>query len=226
MITADQLRRRSLPSSYRSDGYDRAQVDHYLDLAAATLASVEQGTPGATAAARMLLREVRGARFAPRTSGAGYASPEVEALRAGVVAALEAYASPEAPAATSAASPTAVPGAPAATSAVAVPTPSPATPVPDARLGSPGTPVPDARLGAPARGAAAPARAGGAPIGGHGELSAFDLVMRVQSGRTALLASRGERIVVRTPDGTLHAIDGVEATASGVELRLGRSGVS
>lgn len=214
MITADQLRRRSLPSSYRSDGYDRAQVDHYLDLAAATLASVEQGTPGATTAARMLLREVRGARFAPRTSGAGYASPEVEALRAGVVAALEAYAGPEAPAATSAASPTAVPGAPAATSAVTVPTPSPATP------------VPDARLGAPARGAAAPARAGGAPIGGHGELSAFDLVMRVQSGRTALLASRGERIVVRTPDGTLHAIDGVEATASGVELRLGRSGVS
>ncbi|MFI2753992.1 DivIVA domain-containing protein [Cellulomonas sp. P22] len=188
MITADQLRRRSLPSSYRSDGYDRAQVDHYLDLAAATLASVEQGTPGATAAAQMLLREVRGARFAARTSGAGYASPEVEALRAGVVATLEAYVGTDDAAA-----------AEPATSPTAVPAPGPA----------------------PTRGAAAPARPTGAPTGSHDELSAFDLVMRVQSGRTALLASRGERIVVRTPDGALHAIDGVEATADGVELRLG-----
>lgn len=94
MITADQLRRRTLSSSYRSDGYDRSQVDHYLELAAATLAAVEEGRPGARAAATMLLREVRDARFGARTSGAGYASAEVEALRNGVVAALESYVGP------------------------------------------------------------------------------------------------------------------------------------
>ncbi|MCC2307765.1 hypothetical protein [Cellulomonas chengniuliangii] len=192
MITADQLRRRTLSSSCRSDGYDRSQVDHYMELAAATLSAIEEGRPGANAAATMLLREVRDARFGARRSGAGYASAEVEALRSGVVAALEAYVG-AAPASTDPRSPASLP---AAGETVA---PTPAQQPTRTTWSVPA---------APAATAAA------------GTLSAFDLIMRVQSGRTTLMASRGERIVVRTSSGTLHAIESVEATPDGVLLTL------
>ncbi|MDM8085272.1 DivIVA domain-containing protein [Cellulomonas cellasea] len=198
MITADQLRRRALSSSYRSDGYDQSQVDHYLELAAATLSALEEGRSGSSTAATMLLREMKTAKFGPRRSGAGYASSEVEALRTGVVAALEAYVGSTAPAAGAA--------RPQAAAPAVHPTPTPtATP--------PAQPAP--------RPAAQPATSptpGG--YGAHGELGAFDLIMRVQSGRTTLMATRGERIVVQTASGALHAIESVEATPDGVVLNL------
>lgn len=201
MITADQLRRRTLSSSYRSDGYDRSQVDHYLELAAATLAAVEEGRPGARAAATMLLREVRDARFGARTSGAGYASAEVEALRSGVVAALESYVGP-AEASTDPRSPASLPTP--GEGAAPEPTPAPAL-----------QPTPTAwSVPAPA------APTAPTPAATAGTLGAFDLIMRVQSGRTTLMATRGERIVVRTASGTLHAIESIEATPDGVLLTL------
>lgn len=200
MITADQLRRRALSSSYRSDGYDQSQVDHYLELAAATLSALEEGRSGSSTAATMLLREMKTAKFGPRRSGAGYASSEVEALRTGVVAALEAYVGATAPAAEAA--------RPQAAAPAVHPTPTATPPAqPPAQ--------PPAR---PAAQPAASATPGG--YGTHGELGAFDLIMRVQSGRTTLMATRGERIVVQTASGALHAIESVEATPDGVVLNL------
>ncbi|WP_147525062.1 DivIVA domain-containing protein [Cellulomonas timonensis] len=199
MITADQLRRRALSSSYRSDGYDQTQVDHYLELAAATLSALEEGRPGASTAATMLLREMKTAKFGPRRSGAGYASTEVEALRTGVVAALEAYVGSTAPATSTGASPAHLP--PATTSSSAATTPATPNPTPHA---SPAT----ARVTAPT------------VVSAYRELSAFDLIMRVQSGRTTLMATRGERVVVQTASGALHAIGSVEDTPDGVVLNL------
>ena len=194
MITADQLRRRALSSNYRSDGYDQSQVDHYLDLAAATLSALEEGRSGASTAATVLLREMSTAQFGRRRSGAGYASTEVEALRAGVVAALEAYVGSTGPAPRDATPAAAAPVVAAVHPAAQTPAPAPA---PSALA----TPAPAAR-------------------DAHGELGAFDLIMRVQSGRTTLMATRGERIVVQTASGALHAIGSVEDTPDGVVLNL------
>lgn len=191
VITADQLRRRVLSSSYRSDRYDRAEVDRYLDLATETLASLEAGRSGSESAATMLLHAVRDVPFEARVSGAGYDAVQVEALRAGVVAALETYLGQDAAPIPASIEPT--PSAPTAVTAVTPQAPPPA----QVRREHGGPPAPG--------------------------LSAFDLVMRVQSARTTLLGTQAtsgatERLVLQTPDGTLCAVTRVETTTDGIVL--------
>ncbi|MGW6131027.1 DivIVA domain-containing protein [Cellulomonas sp. NPDC055163] len=227
MITAEQLRRRRLSTTYRSDGYDAAQVDLYLDLAAETLASLEAARAGSAGAAQMLLRELRTATFPSRTSGSGYESAQVEALRAGVVAALEAHTG------TAGATPTPVRGGPSPTAPteVAPTTPTP-TPVPAAlRAGEPApTPslapvLPTPPLGRPAPGESlgsvgtlGSVVGWGSPSGERGSLSAYELVVQLQTARTQLLGAATDRLVLRTATGELLGVAAVEATEEGVRL--------
>lgn len=201
MITAEQLRRRRLATSYRSDGYDAPQVDLYLDLAAETLASLEAGRPGSADAAQMLLRELRTAVFAPRVSGAGYEQTQVDALRAGVVAALEEHTG----------TPPRLAGAAADTSHATSPPP----PAPARTSTAPGVPT----LGAHGPLGSLGAVVGwGSPTTSGGGLGAYDLVVRLQTARTQLLGASVDRLVLRTAQGELLAVTGVEATADGVTL--------
>lgn len=210
MITAEQLRRRRLATSYRSDGYDAPQVDLYLDLAAETLASLEAGRPGSTDAAQMLLRELRTAAFAPRVSGAGYEQTQVDALRAGVVAALEEHTGTPPRLAGAAAD---APHAAAPTSPTSATPPEPTAP---ARTSTaPGVPT----LGAHGPLGSLGAVVGwGSPTTSGGGLGAYDLVVRLQTARTQLLGASVDRLVLRTAQGELLAVTSVEATADGVAL--------
>lgn len=229
MITAEQLRRRGLRTTYRSDGYDAAQVDLYLDLAAETLASVEAGRAGSPGAAQMLLREIRTATFPGRTSGAGYESAQVEALRAGVVAALEQHVGTAATAGGPPVGP--VGSTPASSDPAAVPASSdpvavPAAPLPDAPATTPSL-VPvltQAPLGRPAPGQSLGsvgtlgAVAWGSPSDGRGALSAYELVVQLQSARTQLLGAANDRLVLRTASGELLGVASVGAGDGGVVL--------
>lgn len=231
MITAEQLRRRRLSTTYRSDGYDAAQVDLYLDLAAETLASLEAGRAGSAGAAQMLLRELRTATFPGRTSGSGYGSAQVEALRAGVVAALESHtggteAAP--PAVSGAPTPEGSAPAPSAPAASAsAPTTVPAVPAGDEPALIPSlTPVlPAAPLGRPAAGESlgsvgtlGSVVGWGSPSGERGSLTAYQLVVQLQTARTQLLGAATDRLVLRTASGELLGVVAVEATERGVLL--------
>jgi len=209
VITAEQLRRRRLSTTYRSDGYDAAQVDLYLDLAAETLASLEAGRAGSAGAAQMLLRELRTATFPGRTSGSGYESAQVEALRAGVVAALETHVGTSS--APSALAPATVPAAPL-TDAPAT-TLSLAPVVPGGPLG---LPAPGESLGSV--GTLGAVVGWGAPSGARDPLSAYGLVVQLQTARTQLLGAATDRLVLRTASGELLGVVAVEATDGGVVL--------
>lgn len=224
MITAEQLRRRRLSTTYRSDGYDAAQVDLYLDLAAETLASLEAGRAGSAGAAQMLLRELRTATFPGRTSGSGYASAQVEALRAGVVAALESHTGTEAPVPPA---PSTAPGFPTPAPSASAPTTVPAAPPADQPVLTPSLPpvLSTPPLGRPAAGESlgsvgtlGSVVGWGSPAGGRGSLSAYQLVVQLQTARTQLLGAATDRLVLRTESGELLGVATVEATEHGVLL--------
>ncbi|GEA87606.1 hypothetical protein CCE01nite_15550 [Cellulomonas cellasea] len=176
----------------------------------------------------MLLREIRTATFPGRTSGSGYESVQVEALRAGVVAALESHvgtpgATPSsstpstAPssstpsAAPTALTPTAVPAAPLAEEPATTP------PLPPVLTGAPlGRPAPGESLGSV--GTLGAVVGWGTPSGARGSLSAYELVVQLQTARTQLLGAATDRLVLRTASGELLGVATVGPTEHGVVL--------
>ena len=164
----------------------------------------------------MLLRELRTATFPGRTSGSGYELAQVEALRAGVVAALDAHVGTPgaAPAAHEATEPP--PSTPSAVPSALAPTAIPAAPLPDEPATTP--PLPPVLAGAPL-GRPAPGESlgsvgtlgavvgWGTPSGARGSLSAYELVVQLQTARTQLLGAATDRLVLRTASGELLGVE-------------------
>ncbi|MCC2307764.1 DivIVA domain-containing protein [Cellulomonas chengniuliangii] len=223
MITAQQVRQISFARTRAAEAYDAAAVDHMLGRVAATLEALEQGRTVGPDGSRLLLpRDIRTAEPPAATDrGSGYSATQVDAFRSEVVATLEEYvrrhAGPrrklsdtERPA-TPTTTPSAVsmPAAPAPT-----PSPSPTS------LTSP-TAISAATVAA-AAGRTAPAPAStpldlsSAPEG----LGAYDVVLGLQSARAALFGAQRDRLLVRTPDGAIASVVGVETVADGIVVHV------
>lgn len=213
MITAHQVRQISFARARGASAYDATAVDNMLHRVVITLEALEQGRTVSPDGSRLLLpRDIRtGEPPAAAGQDAGYSAAEVDAFRAQLVATLEEYvrrhagSRRKAPGADGRQSSASQAAAPAATAT----TPSPAPTVSAATV-SAATVSAAAAVAAPRP---APTQdLSSAPEG----LSAYDVVLGLQTARAALFGDQRDRLFVRTPDGALTRVVAVDTVAEGI----------
>ena len=208
MITAHQVRQISFARARGASAYDATAVDNMLRRVVITLDALEQGRTVSPDGSRLLLpRDIRtGEPPAAAGQDAGYSAAEVDAFRAQLVATLEEYvrrhagSRRKAPGADERQSSASQAAAPAATAT----TPSPAPTVSAATVSA-------------AASAAAPRPATAQDLSSAPEgLSAYDVVLGLQTARAALFGDQRDRLFVRTPDGALTRVVAVDTVAEGI----------
>ncbi|MDM8085273.1 hypothetical protein QUV83_10900 [Cellulomonas cellasea] len=219
VITAQQVREISFARTRGPGAYDAAAVDNMIRRVTATLDALEQGRTASPDGTRLLLpRDIRTGEPPAATDGAvGYQSEDVDEFRVQLVATLEEYvrrhAGPRRKASgaeqqTPAAAPASRPAA-AATPAPITSTPSPAA-VSAATVFAAATAATTATTPAPRLTTAQ--NLSSAPEG----LTAYDVVLGLQTARAALFGDQRDHLLVRAPDGTLTRVVAVDTVADGI----------
>ncbi|WP_066582947.1 hypothetical protein [Cellulomonas timonensis] len=210
MITAHQVRQISFARTRGAGAYDATAVDHMLQRVATTLEALEQGRTASPDGSRLLLpRDIRTGE-PPVANGhdAGYSAAEVDAFRAQLVATLEEYvrrhAGPRRKASSAAEQQSS--GAPASRPSAA---PS-ATPSPT--MAAPAVSAATASAAAAAATLTTAQDLSSAPEG----LSAYDVVLGLQTAGAALFGDQRDRLFVRTPEGRLTRVVAVDTVADGI----------
>lgn len=221
MITAHQVRQISFARTRGPGAYDAAAVDNMLRRVTATLDALEQGRTASPDGTRLLLpRDIRtGEPPAAAGGDVGYRSEDVDEFRVQLVATLEEYvrrhAGPRRKAA--GAEQQASAAAPASRPAAAPPAPITSTPSPAAVSAATVFAATTAATAATAATAPAPRLTTAQDLSSAPEgLTAYDVVLGLQTARAALFGDQRDHLLVRAPDGTLTRVVAVDTVADGI----------